>query len=104
MICFDFTRDGRRDVAVTIASGGTAGDIGLVVFRATSTGWRVALARDGYKLGLFRVGGDVVSSQPVYRKNDPICCPTAGFDHLRFHWNGVRFVIARSWHTKSFRP
>ncbi len=89
---------------VTIASGGTAGDIGFAVFRATPNGWRVVLARNGYKLGLFRMGGDLVSSQPVYRRNDPNCCPTGGFDHLRFHWNGVRFVVARSWHTKSFRP
>ena len=63
MICFDFTRDGRLDLAVTIASGGTAGDIGLVVFRATP----------------------------------------GGFDHIRFHWNGVRFAAARSWHTRSYR-
>jgi hypothetical protein len=104
VLCFDFTRDGRLDLAVTIASGGTAGDVGFAVFRGTASGWRVALARNGYKLGLFRVGGDLVSSQPVYRKNDPNCCPTGGFDHLRFHWNGVRFVVARNWHTKSFRP
>jgi hypothetical protein len=104
VICFDFTRDGRLDVAVTIASGGTAGDIGFAVFRATATGWRVALAREGYKLGLFRVRSDLVSSQPVYRKNDPNCCPTGGFDHVRYHWNGARFVVARSWHTRSFRP
>jgi hypothetical protein len=103
-LCFDFTHDGRLDLAITIASGGTAGDIGFAVFRATSAGWRVALARDGYKLGLARRGGDVVSTQPVYRNNDPNCCPTGGFDHLRFHWNGTRFVVARSWHTKSFRP
>ncbi len=104
VICFDFTRDGRRDLAVTIASGGTAGDVGFAVFRAIPRGWRVALARDGYKLGLFRVGGDLVESQPVYRKNDPNCCPTGGFDHVRFHWNGTRFVRARVWHTTSFRP
>jgi hypothetical protein len=104
VLCFDFTRDGRRDLAVTIASGGTAGDIGFAVFRRAAGGWRVALARSGYKLGLFRAGGDVVSSQPIYRKNDPNCCPSGGFDHTRFHWNGVRFVVARSWHTRSFRP
>ena len=43
MICFDFTRDGRTDLAVTIASGGTAGDVGFVVFRAAprrAGGWR----------------------------------------------------------------
>jgi hypothetical protein len=104
VICHDFTRDGRADVAVTIASGGTAGDVGFAVFRSVPEGWQVALARDGYKIGLFRVGNDLVSSQPVYRKNDPNCCPTGGFDHQRFHWTGARFTVARNWHTKSFRP
>ena len=104
VVCFDFTRDGRTDLAVTIASGGTAGDIGVAVFRATPGGWRVALAFGGYKVGLTRLGGDVVSTQPVYRKNDPNCCPTGGFDHTRYHWNGKRFVVARAWRSKSFRP
>jgi hypothetical protein len=104
VICHDFTRDGRTDTAVTIASGGTAGDVGFAVFRSTPNGWQVALARNGYKLGLFRVGGDLVSSQPISKQNDPNCCPTGGFDHLRFHWNGKRFVVTRSWQTRSFRP
>ena len=91
-------------MAVTIASGGTAGDIGFVLFRRTPTGWRVELTRGGYKLGLFREGADVAESQPVYRKSDPNCCPSGGFDHVRFHWSGTRFVVARSWHTRSFRP
>jgi hypothetical protein len=104
VLCWDFTRDGRLDLAVTIASGGTAGDVGFAVFIRTPTGWRVALARNGYKIGLFRAAGDLVSSQPIYKQNDPNCCPTGGFDHLRFHWNGTRFVVARSWHTRSFKP
>jgi len=91
-------------MAVTIASGGTAGDVGLILFRRTTTGWRVALTRGGYKLGLFRSGTDVIESQPVYKPNDPNCCPSGGFDHVRYHWNGTRFAVARSWHTKSFEP
>jgi hypothetical protein len=104
VICFDFTRDGRLDIAVSIASGGTAGDVGFVVFRRAASGWRIALTGSGYKLGLFRLGGDVATSQPVYRKNDPNCCPTGGFDHARYHWNGSRFAAARRWHTRTFRP
>jgi hypothetical protein len=104
VICFDFTRDGLGDMAVTIASGGTAGDVDWIVFQAKRTGgWRPALVRGGYKLGLRRVGGDLVSSQPVYRKNDPNCCPTGGFDHDRWHWNGSRFTVVRHWHDKSYR-
>jgi hypothetical protein len=93
-----------QTLAVTIASGGTAGDIGFVVFRRSEDGWKVVLVQAGYKLGLFRAGADLVESQPVYRKNDPNCCPSGGFDHVRYHWNGKRYAVARSWHTKSFRP
>jgi len=91
-------------MAVTIASGGTAGEVGYVLFRRTASGWNVALVRGGYKLGLFRAGVDVVASQPVYRANDPNCCPSGGFDHVRWHWNGTRFTVARSYHSRSFRP
>ena len=104
VICFDFTRDRRVDVAATIASGGTAGDIGIVVFRASATGWKVALTSGGYKLGLARIGGDVVATQPNYKTNDANCCPTGGFDHVRYHWNGSRFAKTRVWHTKTFPP
>ena len=103
VLCYDFTRDGRRDLAMTVASGGTAGDIGWLVLVATGRGYGVARVGGGYKLGLARRGGDLVVTQPVYRKNDPNCCPTGGFDHRRWHWNGRRFVVDRSWHTRSFR-
>jgi hypothetical protein len=72
VLCHDFTRDGRTDIAVTIVSGGTVGDVGFALFLSTPNSWQVALARS--------------------------------FDHLRFHWNGERFVAARSWHTRSFHP
>jgi hypothetical protein len=104
VLCYDFTRDGRIDLAVTIASGGTAGDVGILVFRATPRGWAVALKRPGYKIGLFQLGGDVVSSQPIYKANDPNCCPTGGFAHDRYHWGGGRFVLLRSYHTKTYKP
>ena len=104
IICFDFTRDGRSDLALTVASGGTAGDIGWVALARARSGYRLVLQRSGYKVGLFRVGGDLVESQPVYRKNDSNCCPTGGFDHEQWHWNGRRLVATRSWHGKSYRP
>ena len=56
------------------------------------------------KLGLFRVAGDLDVVQPVYKKTDPNCCPTGGFDHTRYHWDGTRFVVARAYRTKTFRP
>ena len=104
VLCYDFTRDGRTDMAVSIASGGTAGDIGIVVFRASSKGWQVALKNPGYKVGVFQVGGDVVTSQPIYLKNDPNCCPTGGFNHDRYHWTGSKFLLVKSYKTKTYKP
>jgi hypothetical protein len=104
VICFDFTRDGRVDMALTINSRGTAGDIAWVVFRAVGPGWKVALRKTGYKLGLVRVGRDLVQSQPVYRPGDPNCCPTGGFDHVRWRWNGTRFVAVERWRDRKPAP
>ena len=104
VLCFDFTSDGKPDIAVTVASGGTAGDIGWVALAKRGSGWKLILTASGYKLGLFRLGNDLADSQPVYRKNDPNCCPTGGFDHQRWHWNGTRMLRVRVWHTKSYKP
>src|SRR3954471_877228 len=89
LICHDLTADGRTDMAVTLASGGTAGDVAWAAFVRTGPAWRLAGANaDGYKVGLFLHGRDLVEAQPIYRKNDPNCCPTGGFAHRRLHWNG----------------
>jgi hypothetical protein len=69
---------------------------------AVSAAWDTAAAPP-YELGLFRVGGDLDVVQPVNRKTDPNCCPTAGFDHTRYHWDGMRLVVARQYYTKTFR-
>jgi len=105
LICHDLTRDGVPNMAATVFSGGTAGDVAWAVFRQRAGRWSLALwVLNVYKVGLFRVGSDLVESTPVYRKNDPNCCPTGGFDHRRFHWSGKRFVVAKRWHTTRYRP
>jgi hypothetical protein len=104
VLCFDVTGDGRTDMAVSLFSGGTAGDVGWLVFARRGAGWRLAGSGTGYKLGLFRSGRRLVAVQPVFRKNDPNCCPTGGYDWTSLRWNGRRLVVARSWHTKNFSP
>ena len=59
----------------------------------------------GYKVGLFRSGDELEAVQPVYRRSDPNCCPTGGFDRTLYRLAGSRLVVARTWHTKRFtRP
>ena len=100
VLCFDATADGRIDMAVSVVSGGTAGDVGWLFFAAKDDGWRLAGSGVGYKLWLLRSGAALEVRQPVYRKPDPNCCPTGGFDHTLYRWSGARLVAGRTWHTK----
>ena len=67
-------------------------------------GYELALVRGGYKLSIGRTGSDIVETDPVYKSKDPNCCPTGGFDHTQWHWNGTKFVIARTWHNGTYKP
>jgi hypothetical protein len=101
VLCFDATGDRVTDMAVSLFSGGTAGDVGWVFFAAKPGGWRLAGQGTGYKLLLRRTAAGLEVVQPVYRRSDPNCCPTGGFDHTVFRWNGTKLVTDRSFHTNS---
>ena len=102
LICRDLDGDGIRDMAFSVASGGTAGNMWWIALRRAGRGWRVVHVGNGYKLGLARSGAhDLVETQPVYGKNDPNCCPSGGFDHVRWRWNGSTLAAVRHWHTGS---
>jgi hypothetical protein len=61
LICHDLTGDGVPEMAVTVFSGGTAGDIAWVVFTRDGSRWRVAHQQlNVYKLRLDRVASDLV--------------------------------------------
>lgn len=103
--CRDVTGDRAADLLLTFSSGGTAGDVAWAVFRRASGAWKLALTRlEVYKLALRVIGGDPVETIPVYRVSDANCCPTGGYDHTRWHWDGKRFVPIRNWHTRTWRP
>jgi hypothetical protein len=94
---------GKVAMVVTVGSGGTAGDIDWAVYVSTAKGYKLSLVRGGYKLGLQRVGSDIVETDPVYRKKDPNCCPSGGFVHTRWHWDGRQFAVVRTWHDSKYQ-
>lgn len=85
-VCFDFTGDGRGDVAFGILSGGTAGATHWAVFRGVAGADRrpsrryrkVAERFSGSKTRVLRSGGRVGVQTPIYRASDANCCPTGG--------------------------
>ena len=97
--CGDVTADGRKDAVFTVLSGGTAGAVRFGVIRR---GIGLVLYEDGYKVGVDRVGRrrfDV--QQPIYRKADPNCCPSA-FRVTPYRYKRGRFVAGDS--TRSDEP
>ena len=94
---------GKKAMVLTVGSGGTAGDIDWAVYVSGGGAWKLALVRGGYKLGLIRKGADIVETDPIYRKNDANCCPSGGFAHTRWHWDGRRFRVVRTWRDSNYR-
>jgi hypothetical protein len=93
---------GKIGLVVTVGSGGTAGDVDWAVFLPGPSGYRAVLIRGGYKLGLVVNNGDIVETDPIYKKTDANCCPSS-FVHARWHWNGSKFVVVRTWHDKQYQ-
>ena len=48
-------------------------------------------------------GHDIRQTLPIYRQDDPRCCPTGGTRSRLWHWNGSRFV-AGPWRKASVEP
>jgi hypothetical protein len=92
-------------MAVSMASGGTAGDVAWIGFAPSGHGWRFLKAEGGYKLGLFRSHEQLEVVLPVYKRSDPNCCPTGGFDRAFYKFDGTTFIVTELLHTKTFtRP
>ena len=100
--CRDLTRDGERDALFAIASGGTAGNtnFGILLGRAGGAPGRLALYRNGYKVTIAATAGQPEVLQPIYRREDPNCCPSS-FEIRRYRWTGTRFTLRSRYRTKS---
>jgi hypothetical protein len=99
-ICFDFTGDGRRDVAFAIVSGGSGGAFSWTLFRRTTSKSRRTLRRfrrlteqgRSSRTSLRREGNLLVVSNPIYRREDANCCPTGGVIERRYRFTRRRAI------------
>jgi hypothetical protein len=99
--CADVTGS-EQDLEFNVSSGGSAGFIAWAVFRHSKSGW--VFAGWGNSVGgpIGFLDGDVVVTEAVFEPKDPHCCPTGGYNHYQYHWNGARFVEIKSWHSKTY--
>ena len=99
VICQDFTDDGADDMAFIRESNGSAGVVGWGIFVAQSNGkWDQALFRpDESRIGLRPVDGGIQRATPRYLPEEPLCCPTGGYDIEEFAYRKGEFKVVRSW-------
>jgi hypothetical protein len=91
----DNTTDSVDEALITLFSGGTAGNIGLLIYGPGPTEPALITALDGYKLFAEAEGEQLKVTQPVYGKWDANCCPS-GFNETRYRLDGNKLVATAS--------
>jgi len=95
VIYADLTGDGTEAAVVPISSGGTMGDIAVVVLGTVGGGTRTLLSdypRSGRGMAVAVNAGKLVITEPVPGPNDPECCPSQ-LRKTTYGWNGVALVV-----------
>ena len=91
-------------MVVTVASGGTAGDIDWAVLVSGQSGYQVSLVRGGYKLGLVRKGTDIVETDPdLQAERRRTAARAAGSSTRAGAGTATEYAVARTWHNSSYK-
>lgn len=91
--CGDVTGNGRRDVAWTLSSGGSGGNIEWgVVYERKGTRRIVRFTGFTHYNTLRMKGRRVLVDSPIYTLGDANCCPTGGTRTESAFWTGKRFI------------
>jgi hypothetical protein len=77
----DMDGDGAAEAAIPLSSGGTAGNVGALIYTMAAGAPQLVAWTDGYKLGLQVVAGRLVVQNAFYAGWEPNCCPSGvGYD------------------------
>lgn len=83
----DFDDNCVEEAAMPLDSGGTAGAVGYLVYRAGAPQPHLIASGDGYKLALSVSSNRLVVTTAVYAGWEPNCCPS-GFAHATYRLTG----------------
>jgi len=76
IVYVDMDGDGTEEAAITLNSGGTAGNIGFLVYRQAAPVPQLVAWQNGYKLGLALEAGHLVARNALYAGWEANCCPS----------------------------
>jgi hypothetical protein len=91
MVYGDVTGDGINEAVVAIPSGGTAGNLGVLIYGLVNKKVTLLDEIQGYKIGGLIENHRLVTQVPFYLENEPNCCPSQ-FDVTTYDWDGENFV------------
>lgn len=100
VLCHDFTHHGQKDMVVLVQDGAQVTREWLA-FRRHYSGWTLIFRRKTQAVDLGLGGDSIEEWEPIFRANDPDCCPSGGQTYRLFHWNGKQFVLSA---TKKIAP
>jgi hypothetical protein len=96
IIYLDMDGDGVEEAAITLNSGGTARNIGFLVYRQATPTPQLTAWHDGYKLGLLVEAGRLVARNALYAGWEPNCCPSGfSFDTYTLQDEQLHLVAHR---------
>lgn len=76
----DVTGDGVEDAIVPLSSGGTLGDVAVIVVTPANDGDGVeeilTIDSDGFGISAHVLDGNLVTYEPMPGPDDPLCCPS----------------------------
>lgn len=73
----DLDGDGAEEALIHVFSGGTAGNLGFLIFREGTPAPKLALVQTGYKIGAVIQGSRLVIHEPSYVGFEANCCPSS---------------------------
>ncbi len=109
VLCMNLTGSGRQDLVATVWDAMNHGAHYWAAWRNAGSKW-VLIAFSGnccsiapHKFGMgvtvrrTSTAGQLIVSQPIYRSNDPACCPSGGTAAARWAWRrGALRVVGLS--------
>jgi hypothetical protein len=97
IVYVDMDGDGVDEAAITLNSGGTAGNIGFLIYRQARAAPQLAAWHDGYKLGLAIEAGQLVARNALYAGREPNCCPSGfSFDTYILQGQQLQLIAHRA--------
>ena len=79
ILFLDMSGDPQEEAVISLFSGGTAGNLGLLVYTAVNNAPALADALPGYKIFGVADGNALKVTEPIYQGWEPNCCPSGFF-------------------------